>query len=339
VGHATLTVTPAPQTISYGQADPSFSYTITGYQNGETATVLTSAPSCGVSGAHAAAGSYTIACSGGAAADYTFNDTATATLTVGQATLIVTPAPQSILYGQADPGFSYTITGYQNGETASALISAPSCGVSGADTDVGTYTISCSGGAAANYSFNDTATATLTVSQATLTVTPASRSVSYGQADPPFIYNITGYQNGATATVISSAPSCGVSGAHTAAGTYTISCSGGAAANYSFDESATAILTVTDNQTGGSPRLAPDVAVVGGAAASDGKGYWEVGADGGIFAFGDAKPYGSVVGKHLRGVIVGLASTPDGKGYWEVGADGGIFAFGDATYHGSPKRS
>ncbi|MHB8287723.1 MAG: hypothetical protein ACYDEY_00500 [Acidimicrobiales bacterium] len=29
------------------------------------------------------------------------------------------------------------------------------------------------------------------------------------------------------------------------------------------------------------------------AATSDGKGYWLVGSDGGIFSFGDAKFYGS----------------------------------------------
>ena len=33
--------------------------------------------------------------------------------------------------------------------------------------------------------------------------------------------------------------------------------------------------------------------VVGMAAAGDGKGYWLVGADGGVFAFGDAPYYGS----------------------------------------------
>jgi hypothetical protein len=64
-------------------------------------------------------------------------------------------------------------------------------------------------------------------------------------------------------------------------------------------------------------------------------GYREVGADGGVFAFGDAGFYGSMAGHGLSGTIVGLASTPDGLGYWEVGADGGVFAFGDAGFYGS----
>jgi hypothetical protein len=65
------------------------------------------------------------------------------------------------------------------------------------------------------------------------------------------------------------------------------------------------------------------------------QGYWEVGADGGIFAFGSASFYGSMGGQPLNAPIVGIAVTPDGKGYWEVGADGGIYAFGSADFLGS----
>ena len=77
---------------------------------------------------------------------------------------------------------------------------------------------------------------------------------------------------------------------------------------------------------------APIVAL---AATPDGHGYWEVAADGGVFAFGDAGFYGSIGGQHLTAAVVGAASTPDGHGYWEVAADGGVFAFGDAAFYGS----
>jgi hypothetical protein len=79
----------------------------------------------------------------------------------------------------------------------------------------------------------------------------------------------------------------------------------------------------------------PNKPIVGMAATADGMGYWMVGADGGIFSFGDAAFYGSMGGQQLNAPIVGMAVTPDGGGYWLVGADGGIFAFGDATYYGS----
>jgi hypothetical protein len=73
----------------------------------------------------------------------------------------------------------------------------------------------------------------------------------------------------------------------------------------------------------------------GMAATPDGRGYWNVAADGGLFAFGDAGFHGSMGGLPLAKPVVGMAATPDGKGYWEVASDGGLFAFGDAGFHGS----
>jgi len=75
--------------------------------------------------------------------------------------------------------------------------------------------------------------------------------------------------------------------------------------------------------------------IVGMAPTGDGRGYWNVASDGGLFAFGDAGFYGSMGGRPLNRPIVGMASTSDGRGYWEVASDGGLFAFGDAGFYGS----
>jgi Bacterial Ig-like domain (group 3) len=75
--------------------------------------------------------------------------------------------------------------------------------------------------------------------------------------------------------------------------------------------------------------------IVGTAGSPFGLGYWMAGADGSVFAFGDAQSFGSVSAIHLNAPIVGMAATPDGGGYWLVGSDGGIFAFGDAHFYGS----
>ena len=74
---------------------------------------------------------------------------------------------------------------------------------------------------------------------------------------------------------------------------------------------------------------------VGGADTPDGQGYWIVAADGDVAAYGDATNYGSLRGTHLNQPIVGMAATPDGKGYWLVASDGGVFSYGDASFHGS----
>ena len=75
--------------------------------------------------------------------------------------------------------------------------------------------------------------------------------------------------------------------------------------------------------------------IVGMAGAPGGKGYWLVAKDGGIFSYGDARYYGSAAKFHPRASVVGMAADPQGSGYWLVASDGGVFAFGKATYYGS----
>jgi S-formylglutathione hydrolase FrmB len=72
----------------------------------------------------------------------------------------------------------------------------------------------------------------------------------------------------------------------------------------------------------------------GAPAPASGRGYWVLGADGGVFAF-DAPFLGSLPALGLRTRGVALAASPSGGGYWVLGPDGGVFAFGDARYVGS----
>jgi L,D-peptidoglycan transpeptidase YkuD (ErfK/YbiS/YcfS/YnhG family) len=67
----------------------------------------------------------------------------------------------------------------------------------------------------------------------------------------------------------------------------------------------------------------------------DGAGYWVTASNGGVYAFGDARSFGSMASQQLNKPIVTMAATPDGGGYWLVASDGGIFTFGDAGYYGS----
>ena len=66
-----------------------------------------------------------------------------------------------------------------------------------------------------------------------------------------------------------------------------------------------------------------------------GTSYRLAGADGGVFAFGEAPYLGSTGGIRLNQPIVAMAASPSGRGYWLVASDGGVFAFGDAPYKGS----
>jgi hypothetical protein len=78
-----------------------------------------------------------------------------------------------------------------------------------------------------------------------------------------------------------------------------------------------------------------NAAAVAVSAAPQSNGYRIVAADGGVFAFGDARFQGSMGGQRLNSPVVGMAATATGDGYWLVGSDGGVFAFGDAGFHGS----
>jgi ribosomal protein L24E len=72
------------------------------------------------------------------------------------------------------------------------------------------------------------------------------------------------------------------------------------------------------------------------APTPSGNGYWLVGSDGSVYAFGDAS---SFPGKPTLGSddsISGIVGTGDVHGYWEVSRDGQVFAFGDALSQGSP---
>ena len=81
--------------------------------------------------------------------------------------------------------------------------------------------------------------------------------------------------------------------------------------------------------------VAHNGAPVGIVGSLDGKGYFIVDSDGGVFAFGDAVFEGSAGGRRLNAAVVGMARSAGGLGYWLAAADGGVFAFGDAVFGGS----
>jgi hypothetical protein len=83
------------------------------------------------------------------------------------------------------------------------------------------------------------------------------------------------------------------------------------------------------------PRL--NAPIVGMVSSRDGGGYYLLGADGGVFTFGDAKYEGSCPA--LENCSSGAATMMidgTGNGYWVVAYDGDVYAFGDATAYGGP---
>jgi hypothetical protein len=63
-------------------------------------------------------------------------------------------------------------------------------------------------------------------------------------------------------------------------------------------------------------------------------GYYQLAADGGVFAFGDAPFYGSTGNIKLNKPVVAMAPQPGGTGYRFVASDGGVFSY-NAGFYGS----
>src|SRR5206468_1358054 len=92
-------------------------------------------------------------------------------------------------------------------ENSGALTTQPTCVAASPHTNAGAYAITCSGGAAANYSFSYVA-GTQTVNKVALSVTVDSDantaaidhfSKPYGTANPTFGVRYSGFVNGDTA--------------------------------------------------------------------------------------------------------------------------------------------
>ncbi len=101
-------------------------------------------------------------------------------------------------------------------------------------------------------------------------------------------------------------------------------------ATFTSDGNLTGTRPASTEGTGWEPAIFMHAGAPGAAA-----GYWPVGADGGVFAFGGVGYFGSTGGMRLNQPVVGAAPTSGGGGYWLAASDGGVFAFGDATFQGS----
>jgi hypothetical protein len=77
--------------------------------------------------------------------------------------------------------------------------------------------------------------------------------------------------------------------------------------------------------------------IVGMVPSNDDRGYFMVGSDGGVFAFGDASFEGSCPGiGGCSGSAEAVLPDATGQGYWVVTRAGNVYTFGDAHNYGQP---
>ena len=135
----------------------------------------------------------------------------TVSLTVTKAPLVITAADKTMVYGDSPPAQTASYSGFVNGENESVLAPPVSLTVSTTSTsDVGTYDITASGAADANYDITFVS-GHLAVTKAPLTVAGADASRPYGAANPSFSGNITGIRNSDAITATYSTTAAAVS--------------------------------------------------------------------------------------------------------------------------------
>ena len=258
VGKAHLTVTADAKSKTYGDANPAFTATISGFVNGDTSSVVGGIAALNTTATAASpVGTYSITVAQGTltATNYDFTTFTPGTLTVGKAHLTVTADAKSKTYGDANPAFTATISGFVNGDTSGVVsgIAALSTTATAA-SPVGTYSITVAQGTltATNYDFATFTPGTLTVGKAHLTVTADAKSKTYGDANPAFTDTISGFVNGDTSGVVG-----GIAALNTTAtaaspvGTYTITVAQGTltATNYDFATFTPGTLTIVAQTT------------------------------------------------------------------------------------------
>jgi len=167
---AVLTVTANNASRVYGAGNPAFTASYSGFQNGDTAAVLSGSPSFTTTAtASSPVGAYPITPAAGSlsAANYTFVF-ANGSLTITPSALNVTANNASRTFDVANPAFTATYIGFVNGDTSASLTTQPTCTTTAVLlSPVGTYPITCSGAVDANYTVTYTA-GTLTIGKVTL---------------------------------------------------------------------------------------------------------------------------------------------------------------------------
>ena len=211
VTKAPLTVTATDKTRAYGASEPEFTYTFSGFANGEnalTAGIAGAAATSTTASVTSPIGDYGINVSKGtlSAANYDFTAFLPGVLTVTKAPLTVTAQDATREYGlpNSEVTFTYVVTGLRNGDAASVLTGSPTLSTAATQlSDVGAYAITVDAGtlSAANYDVGFLSSGTLTIVPATsLVITANNQSRLYGDANPSLTgqYTITGFRNSDT---------------------------------------------------------------------------------------------------------------------------------------------
>ena len=347
---APLTITASSASMSYGSNPPSVTPTYAGFISGESASSLTTPPTCSTTASNVStvAGSpYATSCSGAVDPDYAI------TYVPGAITVTRAVIPVAVSGSQANSG-PPTFTGTVNPPPPSGVsidTSALTCGQVSPATPIsgslpsGSYTLVAGSCGGANISGANAANFAVTYTSASGDFTVTGGPVN--GPPPTYGYWLVGSDGGiftfGSATFYGSTgnlklqrPVVGISPTANKGGYWLVASDGGVFAfgNAGFFGS---IPGIGLNPAGSGLPHSLNAPIVGMVPSSDGGGYFMVASDGGVFAFGDARFEGSCPGiGGCSGAAVAVVPDASGNGYWLITQSGNVYTFGDAPFYGTP---
>ena len=203
--NGTLTVAKAPLTITahnytklYGDKNPTFEYTCSGFKNSDNSNEIFETKPQVICNAteKSSVGEYEINIIGGNAKNYEIANITKGILTIDKAQITVIANNSTRVYGDDNPEYTLAYSGLKNGETSPEMISSFNISTDAIKTsNVGEYDITVSDGEAKNYEIVNYVSGKLVVTKAPLTVIAKNFTKIYGDKNPEFQYSYYGTKN------------------------------------------------------------------------------------------------------------------------------------------------
>lgn len=194
-GTETLTITLDNKEKKYGYDNPTYTYSVTGYENNDNEKVFVTKPTIYCSAEkNSDVGEYDIVASGAFAKEYAivYNN---AKLTINKVPLSIKAENLSRLYWEENPEYKIKYTGFMLNDNESDLLKTPTAQCSAnKESDVGDYPIVISNAEAKNYDI-DYKNGILSIKKRDLFINIDNKSKIYGEENPEFTYSYSGFVN------------------------------------------------------------------------------------------------------------------------------------------------
>ena len=194
VNKANLTLTANNASRVYGEANPEFTYTYKGFVNGDTKTDITATIQVSSeANLTSPVGTYEIVATATTDDNYAIV-CKKGVLSIEKAALTISTQPSSREYGEDNPDFAYSYSGFKNNESNAVLNSQPQAYTTAKKTSsAGTYPIYISGATANNYTISY-GECFLTITKAPLTITARNATRKRYESNPSFELDYEGFK-------------------------------------------------------------------------------------------------------------------------------------------------